>query len=117
MVVSFAGTTIGAIIGFDEDFSASEPTDKTGSSATIVGTGANTRVILQQEITAINPGVLSFRCWGNPPFTRTDIGLRGTLSFSVGGVSWSETAQLANFKRIGSAGEKIQGSYQFSLTG
>lgn len=115
--VSFGGVSLGAFSGFDEGHSAASPTDTTGATATIVGTGGNTRVIRQVEITVIEPGSISFRCWGNPPFSRADIGLSGTLAFSAGGVSLSLTAQLASFQRVGSAGELIQGSYQFQFTG
>ena len=115
--VSFGGTALGGLIGFDEGYSAASPTDTTGATATIVGTGANTRVIRQVEITMIEPGSISFRCWGNPPFGRSDIGLSGTLAFTIGGVSTSWTAQLANVQRVGSAGELIQGSYQFQFMG
>ena len=115
--VSFGGTSLGGFIGFDESYTAASPTDTTGASATIVGSGGNTRVIRQVEITMIEPGSISFRCWGNPPFSKSDIGLSGTLAFSAGGVSWSATAQLASVQRVGSAGELIQGSYQFQFTG
>lgn len=117
MSVSFGGTALGGLIGFDEGYAAASPTDTTGASATIVGTGGNTRVIRQVEITMIEPGSISFRCWGNPPFSRADIGLSATLAFTIGGVSGSLTAQLANFQRVGSAGELIQGSYQFQFLG
>lgn len=115
--VSFGGVALGGLIGFDEGYSGASPTDTTGATATIVGTGANTRVIRQVEITMIEPGSISFRCWGNPPFGRSDIGLSATLAFTIGGVSTSWTAQLANVQRVGSAGELIQGSYQFQFMG
>ena len=117
LAVTFAGSVLGPIAGFDEDFAAVAPTDKTNATATIVGTGGNTRTVRQVEITMIEPGTLSFRCWGDPPFTRADIGLSGTLAFAVGVRSYSLTAQLANVKRVGSAGELIQGSYVFQFTG
>ncbi len=115
--VSFGGVSLGAFAGFDEQYSAASPTDTTGASATIVGSGGNTRVIRQVEITMIEPGSISFRCWGNPPFTRADIGLSATLAFTIGGVSTSGAAQLVNVQRVGSAGEVIQGSYQFQFMG
>jgi len=115
--VSFNGTALGGLIGFDESYAAASPTDTTGASATIVGSGGNTRVIRQVEITMIEPGSISFRCWGNPPFGRADIGLSATLAFTIGGVATSWPAQLASVQRVGSAGELIQGSYQFQFTG
>lgn len=114
---TFAGSSLGNVVGFDESYSGSSPTERTGASATIVGTGGNTRVIRQVEITMIEPGTISFRCWGNPPFGQSDVGLSGTLAFSVGSVSTSRTAQLASVQRVGSAGELVQGSYTFQFTG
>jgi len=115
--VSFNGVALGGLIGFDEGYTAASPTDTTGASATIVGSGGNTRVIRQVEITMIEPGSISFRCWGNPPFGRADIGLSATLAFTIGGVATSWPAQLASVQRVGSAGELIQGSYQFQFMG
>lgn len=115
--VSFGGVALGQLIGFDEGYAAAAPTDTTGSTATIVGIGGNTRVIRQVEITMIEPGSIAFRCWGNPPFGRADIGLSATLAFTIGGVSTSWPAQLASVQRVGSAGELIQGSYQFQFMG
>lgn len=115
--VSFGGVALGKLIGFDEGYSAASPTDTTGATATIVGSGGNTRVIRQVEITMIEPGSISFRCWGNPPFARSDIGLAATLAFTIGGVATSWPAQLASVQRVGSAGELIQGSYQFQFMG
>lgn len=115
--VSFGGVALGGLIGFDEGYSAASPTDTTGATATIVGSGGNTRVIRQVEITMIEPGSISFRCWGNPPFGRADIGLSGTLAFTIAGVATSWPAQLASVQRVGSAGELIQGSYQFQFMG
>ena len=115
--VSFNGVALGGLIGFDEGYAAASPTDTTGASATIVGSGGNTRVIRQVEITIIEPGSISFRCWGNPPFGRADIGLAATLAFTIGGVATSWPAQLASVQRVGSAGELIQGSYQFQFMG
>jgi hypothetical protein len=115
--VFFGGVALGGLIGFDEQYAAASPTDTTGSTATIVGSGGNTRVIRQVEITMIEPGSISFRCWGNPPFARSDIGLSATLSFTIAGNTTSWPAQLANVQRVGSAGELIQGSYQFQFMG
>lgn len=115
--VSFRGVALGNMIGFDEGYSAASPTDTTGATATIVGSGGNTRVIRQVEITMIEPGSISFRCWGNPPFARSDIGLAGTLAFTIAGIATSWPAQLASVQRVGSAGELLQGSYQFQFMG
>ncbi len=117
MSVTFAGVALGDIIGFDEAGGTAQVSDRTTSTATLVGTGDNTRIVMRRDITGIDPGNLSFRCNGAPPFARTDIGLRGSLVFSVGGASYTLTAQLASIQRFGAAGGIVQGAYEFIFTG
>lgn len=117
MVATFAGTTLGRVREVDSSFGAAVTTETTTAAATLTGTGANTRVMRRVEITMIDPGTVSFRCWGHPPFGRADIGLAGTLTFTLGGVETSGPAQLSNVQKIGAAGELVQGAYSFLFTG
>jgi len=93
--VSFGGTALGGLIGFDEGYAAASPTDTTGATATIVGSGGNTRVIRQVEVTMIEPGSIAFRCWGNPPFGRADIGLMGAALQGMG-IDYSYTGNATH---------------------
>lgn len=117
LTATFGGTALGAVRGFDQEFSAVSTYDTTGPAAIVTGTGANTRVIRQLEVTMIDAGRVSFRILGNPVLGRLDVGLPGTLSFTVGGVTVSGTAFLAELPRSGNYGGLIESGYTFQFTG
>ncbi len=109
--------SLGAVVGFDADSSAGTPYEFTPATATVVGTGINSRVVRQLNWTSIENGTVSFRVLGNPMFVESDMGTRGTLAFSVGGVSLSRTAAIKTSRRAGERGGLIQSSYEFTFTG
>jgi len=117
LTASFAGVSLGAVVGFDADSSAGTPYEFTPATATVVGTGINSRVVRQLNWTSIENGTVSFRVLGNPMFVESDMGTRGTLAFSVGGVSLSRTAAIKTSRRAGERGGLIQSSYEFVFTG
>jgi len=117
LTATFGGTALGAVRGFDQEFAAVSTYDTTGPSAIVTGTGANTRVIRQLEVTVIDAGRVSFRVLGNPVLGRLDVGLPGTLSFTVGGVTVSGTAFLAELPRSGNYGGLIESGYTFQFNG
>ncbi len=109
--------SLGAVVGFDSDSSAGTPYEFTPATATVVGTGINSRVVRQLNWTSIENGTVSFRVLGNPMFVESDMGTRGTLAFSVGGVSLSRTAAIKTSRRAGERGGLIQSAYEFTFTG
>jgi hypothetical protein len=117
LTASFAGVSLGAVVGFDADSSAGTPYEFTPATATVVGTGINSRVVRQLNWTSIENGTVSFRVLGNPVFVESDMGTRGTLAFSVGGVSLSRTAAIKTSRRAGERGGLIQSAYEFTFTG
>ncbi len=117
LTATFGGTALGAVKGFDQSFSALSTYDRTAPGAIVTGTGAPTRVIRQLEVTVIDAGKVSFRVWGNPVLGRLDVGLPGTLSFTVGGVTVSGTAFLVELPRSGNAGGDIESGYTFQFNG
>jgi hypothetical protein len=117
LTASFAGVSLGAVVGFDADSSAGTPYEFTPATATVVGTGINSRVVRQLNWTSIENGTVSFRVLGNPMFVESDMGTRGTLAFSVGGVSLSRTAAIKTSRRAGERGGLIQSAYEFTFTG
>jgi hypothetical protein len=117
LTASFAGVSLGAVVGFDADSSAGTPYEFTPAGATVVGTGLNARVVRQLNWTSVENGTVSFRVLGNPIFVESDMGTRGTLAFSVGGVSLSRTAAIKTSRRAGERGGLIQSSYEFVFTG
>lgn len=117
LTASFAGVSLGAVLGVDEDYSAGQPYDYTGSSATVVGTGASSRVVRLLNWASVDAGTVSFRALGNSIFTASDMGFRGTLAFSYGGVSVSRTAAITKCQRAGQQGELVRTAYTFQFTG
>jgi hypothetical protein len=117
LTASFAGVALGSVIGFDADSAAGSPYEFTPAGATIVGTGLNSRVVRQLNWPTVENGTVSFRVLGNPIFVESDMGTRGTLAFSVGGVSVSRTAAIKTSRRAGERGGLIQTAYEFVFTG
>lgn len=117
LTATFAGVALGQVIGFDADSSAGTPYEFTPAGATVVGTGLNARVVRQLNWTSVENGTVSFRVLGNPIFVESDMGTRGTLAFSVGGVSLSRTAAIKTCRRAGERGGLIQTAYEFTFTG
>jgi hypothetical protein len=117
LTASFAGVALGAVFSFDDEHSAGAPYEFTPAAATVVGTGLNSRVVRQLNWAVVENGGVSFRVWGNPIFVASDMGKRGTLAFSVGGVSISRTAAVTKSQRAGERGGLIQTAYSFVFTG
>jgi hypothetical protein len=117
LTASFAGVSLGPVWSFDDEHSAGAPYEFTPAAATVVGTGLNSRVVRQLNWATVENGTLSFRVWGSPIFVASDMGTRGTLAFSVGGVSVSRTAAITKSQRAGERGGLVQTAYSFTFTG
>ena len=115
--VSFAGVDLGGFIGFAEDYPAGQVYDATGRGCVTRGTGANVRVQRQISVTMIDPGTVTFRALGTGPFGRSSVGLKGTLAFTIGGLTTSATAFLADVQREGERRGLIQHLYTFQWEG
>lgn len=115
--VSFGGGALGSLVGWQVSLAQASTTDATGTGATIYGNGEDTRLVKQVECTAIDPGTVSVRLLGCPPYTNEDIGTKATLSvdFDGGGISWE--AILLSFEVEGSVGELLRGTATFQFTG
>ena len=115
--VSFDGNPIGSLVGFTASPAQAVTTEATTVSATIYGTGVDSRVVKKLECTAIDPGTVSVRLLGCPPYAVSDIGTKGTLDvdFDGGGISWD--AILMSFEVEGSVGELLRGTATFQFTG
>jgi hypothetical protein len=115
--VSFDGGNIGSLVGFTASPAQAVTTDATGVSATIWGTGVDTRVVKRLECTAVDPGTVSVRLLGCPPYAVSDIGTKAdlTVTFEGGSISWD--AILLSFEVEGSVGELLRGTATFQFTG
>lgn len=115
--VSFNGTNIGFLTGFDVESKAGDVSEVTNVTSTVVGTGANARVVKQYDCTAIEPPTVSITFHGPPSFSPTDAGFKATLVFNAPGMSVSGQAILLSWNHSGRANQWSNGSASFQLTG
>lgn len=115
--VSFNGTNIGYLTGFDVESSAGNVTESTSLASTVVGTGANARVVKQYDCTSVEPPKVSITFLGPPSFSVTDSGFKATLTFNSPGGSLSGQAILLNWNHSGRPNQYTTGSASFQLTG
>lgn len=115
--VSFDGNPIGSLVGFTAAPAQAVTTEATTVAATIYGTGFDSRVVKKLECTAIDPGTVSVRLLGCPPYSVSDIGTKAPLvvNFDGGGLEWE--AILMSFEVEGSVGELLRGTATFQFTG
>lgn len=117
VTVSFDGTAIGYLTGFDIEGKAGTLVDRTGVSASIVGSGSSSRVLRRYDCTSLDPMTLTINFHGAPSFTQNDVGAKATLSFSSTNHSWSGQAILTGWNHSGRAGRYSEGTATFQLAG
>lgn len=114
--VSFGGA-IASLLSIKIDASAGGTTDCTSTTSTILGSGANARILKELDCTSVEPAKVSITFLGAGPFSVDDIGVKNTLSVSGTGFSVSAQAYLSKFGIAASVGELVMGSAEFQLTG
>lgn len=115
--VSFDGGALGQLTGWSLEGGKAVTVDVTTIESSIYGTGDNTRIHREIDATGIEPGKLSVRLLGCPPYAVADIGKKGGLSVTFDGGSLSSQAILDDFRVEGAVGELLVGSATFILTG
>lgn len=115
--VTFDGTEIGWLTDFDWEAAVAQLVERTNVTSTVVGTGANARVVKEYDCTEIEPASLSFAYWGAPSVATTYVGRKATLTFTAPGVTISGEAILKNISHRGSAKQWSRGTASFVLTG
>ena len=114
--VSFGGS-IASLLSIKIDASAGGTTDCTSTTSTILGSGANARILKELDCTSVEPAKVSITFLGAAPFSISQIGVKNTLSVSATGCSLSAMAYLSKFETTASVGEMMRGSAEFQLTG
>lgn len=115
--VSFDGDALGQLTGYTLEAGKATTTDITSITSATLGSGDNSRVRREVDCTGIEPGKLTVRLLGCPPYAVADIGTKGGLSVSFDGGSLSGQAILDGFSVDGAVGELLVGSATFTLTG
>lgn len=116
--VTFGGVTLGKMQRFRCSLPGGQVIDVTAAGATILGTGANSRVVRQVDITAVDPITLEVEFIGNPSsLGPSDRGRRATLAASCSAFSVSGSALLTNIEFTGQIRDKVRGVAQFTFDG
>ncbi len=115
--VSFNGQPLGTVTQFRASPGSASYFEKTHVSSTVVGTGAQARVVKSYDCTAIDPGTIDVTLWGCPPYTRDLIGQRANVLLNFTGGSLSFNAYLDTFDVTGQVGQFLVGTAVFRLTG
>lgn len=115
--VSFGGGAIGSVLSIAGSPGSASFADVTSTATAIVGSGADARLIKESAVLAVDPGSVTVRLLGMPPFSRSQIGSRGTLTFNTDGGSLSFEAFLETFEVEASVGELLKGSCTFRFSG
>lgn len=116
--ISFGGTTLGKVTRFRLSLPGGQAIDVTAQGATILGTGANARVVRRIDITAVDPVSLEVEFIGNDSsLGPNDRGRRATLAASCSAFSVSGSALLTTIEFSGQIRDKVRGSAQFTFDG
>jgi hypothetical protein len=115
--VSFAGTPIGELVGWNLVPATAVTTEITSTDSVYRGSGGLSRVVKEYDCTTVDPGTVSVRLLGCPPYQVEDIGLRGTLVVDFDGGALSAEAILMDFEVEGSVGDLLRGTAKFQFTG
>lgn len=115
--ISFAGTTLGVLIGFTPSFSTGNVHEFTSVRSPVIGTGQNARVVKQYTVTSIEPGTVTARFLGAADLARNDVGRPGALVVSWNGGSLSGMAFLQDLQAEFSRGELRQWAATFQFSG
>lgn len=116
--VTFDGQLLGSLTGVRASQSVASRFDCTSNLSPVIGTGANTRVLLQVNPTSLDPGAFTIQFLGPTVFSDADIGRVAQLAVSFpGGGSLIGLAYLQDLETDAAVGEKLRGTATFSLTG
>jgi hypothetical protein len=116
--VNFAGLPLGSLTNVKAAQAVSGKFDCTSLLSPVLGTGANSRVLLQTNPTSVDAGSVVISFLGPTVFSRADIGRIGQLAFGLpSGGSLVGLAFLDNLELEAAVGEKLRGTATFTFTG
>lgn len=115
--VSFAGSPIGKLLRVVCSAGSAVTQSVTSVESPVEGAGSSARVFMERDCTAVDPGSVTVRLLGMPPWSVEDIGSRGQFSATTPGGSVAADAILASFEFEASVGDLVTGSAEFVFTG
>ena len=114
---SFNGIALGRVTRWRSSPGSAVYAEKTNVTSTVVGTGANARIVKSYDCVAIDPGSVDVTLFGCPPYTSVDVGFKATVYVTFDGGSLSKEAYLETFEVTGQVGQFLVGQATFKLTG
>jgi hypothetical protein len=115
--VSFNGVPVGELLSWDVTPANASVTDATSQDSTILGSGADARVVKQVDCVAVDPGTASITFLGSAGFVVNDTGMSGALAVTSDAGNVTLDAILVSFQITGAVGELIKGTANFQFTG
>jgi len=114
---SFNGSTIGSVTRFRAAPGSAVYAEKTNITSTVVGEGAEARILKTYDCVAIDPGTIEVTLYGCPPYVYGNLGDKGLASFTFSGGSISMNAYLDSFDVVGQVGQFLVGQATFRISG
>lgn len=115
--VMFGDSPIGSVLSIAGSPGSASFADITSATTAVIGSLEDARIIKESTVLVVDPGSVTVRLLGMPPYSRADIGSRGTLTFNTNGGSLSFEAFLETFEVEASVGELLKGSCTFRFSG
>ncbi len=115
--VFWGGRLIGRITSAKATQATGGAFDCTSMFSTVVGAGANTRVVRQVNPVDIAPAAVTLELLGGTQFTRNDLGKIQVLTVYTRGGTLSGAAYLQDFSADATVGEKLKSTATFQFTG
>lgn len=114
--VSFGGS-ITSLLSIRSSGGSAGTYDVTSYDSVIVGSGDNSRIRREFDVTGIDPGTVTVSVLGASPYGRDDIGMRAALTVTHDGSSLSGDAFLISFDIDAQVGELLKASMTFQFSG
>jgi hypothetical protein len=114
--VTWNGTTIGSVTRWRASSRTSVYVKKTHVGSTVVGTGANSRVVESVDVVSVEPGSVEVGLYGCP-LSFANVGQKATVAVVAAAGSVSGEAFLDSFEVTGQVGEFLTGTATFRFSG
>lgn len=115
--ISFNGQALGRLTSWKLQPGTAQFEEWTHVGSTVIGSGANARVVKQYVCTSIDPGGADVSLFGCPPYSSSSNGQNGMLVVLFDGGSLSLDSYLETFDVTGNVGEFLVGTARFKFSG
>jgi hypothetical protein len=113
----FNGVELGTYVSMNPSWQTGNVHETTNANSPVLGSGADSRVLRQYNVSAMEPGQVQVRFLGNPTLSLSQIGVTGTLAIVWSGGSYSGAGFAIDLNGDIKAGELIQWVMTFQFSG